>query len=426
MRDTSLNAEKEKALLVKLITPSDSPWEVEESLVELGRLVESAGGEVRGKVTQYRKRPDPAYYIGRGKALDLKGAAEAANCDLVVFDDDLTPTQEKNLEKCVEKRILDRSELILDIFALRARSRQARLQVELAQLQYLLPRLTRMWEHLSRIRGGIGLRGPGETQLEVDRRAIRERIGHLRKQLKVVKSRREQQRVRRSGVYNIAIVGYTNAGKSTLFNLLTGSDAAAGDRLFETLDARTRVLDLDSPRRVVITDTVGFIRKLPHHLVASFRATLEEVVEADLLLHVIDISSKGMSDQLEVVKDVLADLGVEEKRTIQVFNKVDLLENADVIARARSRDGIGVCTSARERSGIDDLRDAIEKEMRKDEVVMAFSFPLDDARSVARLYAAGRVMEKSAHDGRVTVTVRMERGMRDRLLKDGMQGLRVE
>ena len=425
MKNVALEKERERALLVKLIYPSDTPWEVEESLEELGRLVESAGGEVAGKITQFRRQADPAYYVGRGKVDEINSAVEECGCDLVVFDDDLSPTQDKNLEKCVGKRVLDRSEVILDIFALRARTAQAKLQVELAQLQYLLPRLTRMWEHLSRIRGGIGLRGPGETQLEVDRRVIRKRIGHLSKQLKVVKRRRRQQRRRRSRGYNVAMVGYTNAGKSTLFNLLTKGNVATGDRLFETLDARTRNVDLDPPRTVLITDTVGFIRKLPHHLVASFRATLEEVVEADLLLHGIDISSRGVFGHIRVVEDVLVDLGIEEKPIIRIFNKVDRDESTQMEEELRLNYPEGVFTSAAKGTGIEELKEAIREEMKKDELLMEFSFPLVDTRALARLYSVGEVLERSICDGKVKVRVKMEREARDRLLKDGIKGIWV-
>jgi GTP-binding protein HflX len=425
-KTVAVEEKKERALLVKLIAPSDSTWETEESLSELGRLVESAGGQVMGRITQVRKRPDPAHYIGRGKASEIKGAAEEGGCDLVIFDDDLSPTQDKNLEKLLGKRVLDRSELILDIFALRARTAQAKLQVELAQLQYILPRLTRMWEHLSRIRGGIGLRGPGEKQLEVDRRVIRKRIGYLRKQLSVVKRRRKQQRRRRSGEYNIAIVGYTNTGKSTLFNILTNSEVSTGDRLFETLDARTRNLDFESSRTVLITDTVGFIRKLPHHLVASFRATLEEVIEADLLLHVIDISSGGVFEQVQVVEDVLTDLGAMDKPVIYVFNKLDLARDTQTDEGIRLHYPDGVFTSAVEGYGIEELKKAVTVEMRKDELLVEYSFPLDDSRSLSRLYAAGKVLDKSAQDGRIKVKVWMEREARDKLLKDGIKGQRVK
>jgi GTP-binding protein HflX len=415
---------KERALLVKLRTPGESRQEAGESIEELGRLVESAGGEVVGRLIQLRKVPDPAFYIGRGKAEEVKAAAAESGADLVVFDDDLSPTQDKNLEKLIDTRVLDRSELILDIFALRARTAQAMLQVELAQLEYLLPRLTRMWEHLSRIRGGIGLRGPGETQLEVDRRVIRKRIGHLRDRMEIVRRRRRRQRGRRAGEYNIALVGYTNAGKSTLFNRLTGSRIATGDRLFETLDARTRPLRAESGRQVLITDTVGFIRKLPHHLVASFRATLEEVVEARLLLHVVDVSTPGVVERIEVVDRVLEDLGAGATPVIHVFNKIDCGDPADHAAFRETYPGC-VFTSCRDGKGIDGLKAAVLREVRRDALLLEYTIPLLDARTLARLYDAGEVLERSMAHGRMTVRVRMERETRDRLRKAGIRGVRV-
>ena len=417
---------KERALLAKLVSPSDPRREVEESLEELGRLVGSAGGVVVGRVTQQRRRPDPAYYIGKGKALEIKALVESAGCDLVVFDDDLSPGQNKNLEACLGKRVLDRSGLILDIFALRARTKQARLQVELAQLEYLLPRLTRMWEHLSRIRGGIGLRGPGETQLEVDRRVIRRRIGSLRRQLLIVKRRRHRQRRHRSGAFHIALVGYTNAGKSTLFNRLTDAGASVGDRLFETLDARTRRLDLATSRAAMITDTVGFIRRLPHHLIESFRATLEEVIEADLLLHVIDMSSAAALDHIRVVEGVLAEIGAGEKPVIRVFNKVDRAEDAGLETGLQMHYPGGIPTSASRGTGLDLLRTAIRDEMSRGELLMEYSLPVVDSRALSRLHSLGRVLDESLEDGRMRVRVRIEGGMRDRLSKEGIRGIPID
>jgi len=426
MKTTPTARQSERAILVKLIRPSESPREVEESLEELGRLVESAGGVIAGQALQTRKTPDPAYYIGKGKAEEIRLTAEERRCDLVIFDDDLSPAQVRNLERSVGKRVLDRSELILDIFAQRARTDQAKLQVELAQLQYLLPRLTRMWEHLSRIRGGIGLRGPGETQLEVDRRVVRKRIGHLTQRLEQVRGRRERQRDRRSSAFNIAIVGYTNAGKSTLFNLLTRSQVATGDRLFETLDARTRSFDIDSPRGAVITDTVGFIRKIPHHLIASFRATLEEVVEADLLLLVVDVSLSGKFDHMIVVREVLSDLGIDDKPVIHVFNKIDLPGGVEGAREMRLHHPDGIFISAALPLGIEDLVKAIGREIRKDEVLMEYSFPATDTHTLSRLYEEGKILQKSTVAGMLTVRVRMEREAGNRLLREGISGIPLD
>ncbi|HET6618109.1 MAG TPA: GTPase HflX, partial [Gemmatimonadota bacterium] len=265
-------------------------WSDRSLLEEIRALAISAGAEIVGEVVQRREAADKTYFIGKGKAQELRDEVRMSGADLVVFDNDLSPAQGKNLEDLIGKRVLDRSELILDIFAERARTREAKLQVELAQLQYLLPRLKRMWTHLSRIRGGIGLRGPGETQLEVDRRVIRDRIATLKEKLSHIEERRRLQRKGRVDAWNVALVGYTNVGKSTIMNRLSGERLHAEDRLFATLDATTRRIQLPDGEEILLTDTVGFIRNLPHHLVASFRATLEEVVHADLLLHVIDVS----------------------------------------------------------------------------------------------------------------------------------------
>ena len=277
------------------------PALIEDHLEELAHLTDTAGGEVVGYLTQRITKPNPRVYLGEGKAVELKELVSDQEGDLVIFDEELTPAQGKNLEDLLGVRVMDRSELILDIFATRARSSEARMQVELAQLEYLLPRLRRMWIHLSRIRGGIGLRGPGETQLETDRRLIRKRIAILRSKLRQVAKAREVQRQQREGTFQAVLVGYTNAGKSSLLSSLSGSDLFIEDRLFATLDSATRSVDLGQGYQALITDTVGFIRKLPHHLVASFHSTLEEVKEANVLLHVIDASRQDWEDQHDVV-----------------------------------------------------------------------------------------------------------------------------
>jgi GTP-binding protein HflX len=307
-----------------------------EHLAELARLADTAGARVVATVIQCVTAPSPSHYIGRGKVREVLALAQDRGASLVVFDEDLSPAQGKNLERDLNLRVMDRSELILDIFATRARSREARMQVELAQLEYFLPRLARMWVHLSRIRGGIGLRGPGETQLETDRRMIRRRISTLKRKLDHVAQHRATLRQGRRRMLTAALVGYTNAGKSSLLKALTGADTVIEDRLFATLDTLTREAELDGGRgkdgapsaraRVRLIDTVGFIRKLPHHLVASFRATLEEVREADLLLHVIDASHPDWEAQADIVHGVLADLGLVGKPLCHVFNKMDRLD----------------------------------------------------------------------------------------------------
>lgn len=314
----------------------------EEHLNELARLADTAGAKVVDRVIQRVDAPTPKFYVGKGKVNELKLRAADADATLIVFDEELTPVQGKALEDALGRRIMDRSELILDIFATRARSKEAKLEVELAQLEYLLPRLARMWVHLSRIRGGIGLRGPGETQIETDRRLIRRRISRLKEQLQDVAKHREVIRSGRRDVFTAALVGYTNAGKSSLLRALTGAKAFVEDRLFATLDTKTREMKLTSARRpapdarsVRLIDTVGFIRKLPHHLVASFRATLEEAATADALLHVIDASHPQWEEQVRVVNEVLDDVAGSVP-VFPVFNKMDRLDG-DPAFRARAR-----------------------------------------------------------------------------------------
>jgi GTP-binding protein HflX len=303
-----------------------------ENLAELGRLATTAGAVIVDELTQKRLRLDPATYIGRGKLSELKQLVAQHDASLVIFDDELSPAQNRTIEDVVGVRVIDRSILILDIFAHHAQTHEAKLQVELAQLQYTLPRLTRMWAHLGRTGGGIGTRGPGETQLEVDRRRIRTRISQLRKKIERVEGERETRRKGRHGQFRVSLVGYTNAGKSTLFNALTRADVLVADKLFATLETTTRRLHIQGAHHALISDTVGFIRKLPHHLVASFRSTLEEVTEADLLVHVVDASSPAYEDQIEAVNVVLDELVPSDCTRQLVFNKIDRLDEDGVMA----------------------------------------------------------------------------------------------
>ncbi len=327
------------------------------SLDELARLTDTAGARVLATITQKRGTIHPATFIGKGKLEDVKGRVDALDADMVIFDDDLSPAQMRNLEKALGCKVVDRSELILDIFARRARTRESRLQVELAQLEYTLPRLTGMWKHLERQAGGIGTRGPGETQLETDRRLVRERIARLKKELEAVERERETQRRRRRREFRAAIVGYTNAGKSTLFNTLTRSQVFVEDRLFATLDATTRQLVSPSRQIVLLTDTVGFIRKLPHHLVASFHSTLVEAIEADLLLHVVDASDPHFRRQISAVEEVLEEILKTPRPTTLVFNKIDRIEDPTVVEGLRVEYPGSFAVSAREGEGLIPLRD---------------------------------------------------------------------
>jgi GTP-binding protein HflX len=422
--------DRERALLVGVTLPTArggsrqaASEEPEEALEELRLLVESAGAEVVGAVHQNRPALDAAFYIGRGKAEEVRDLVAAAEAELVVFDHDLTPAQGKNLEDLIEVRVVDRSEIILAIFANRARTREARLQVELAQLQYLLPRLKRMWTHLSRIRGGIGLRGPGETQLEVDRRAIRTKIGHLKEKLSGIEDRREVQRRSRSEIFNVALVGYTNAGKSTILNSLAGAGVPAADRLFETLDATTRRVALDERHAFLLTDTVGFVRDLPHHLVASFRATLEEVVEADLLLQVVDVSDPEYDERMRVVDGVLESLGVRATPRLVVFNKADRLseeERVAVLGRVRRTHPEAVVTTAVRAGGLAELRAGLLERLQELEEEVWLALPLSDARGLARLYGRGSVLERRFRNGRVEVRFAGRRTEIARLRSEGI------
>ncbi|TKJ40717.1 GTPase HflX [candidate division LCP-89 bacterium B3_LCP] len=334
----------ERAALVGIVLKGAKPWVTDDFLDELSLLADTAGVRVVDRFVQNRQKPDPGTFIGRGKVKEI--AARNGHFDLVIFDDDLSPVQARLLEDKIGKRVIDRSGLILDIFARRARSKEARTQVELAQLQYLLPRLTGQWRHLERQAGGIGLRGPGETQLETDRRLVRKRISKLSSDLKRIEKQRSTQRKRRQNTFKVAIVGYTNAGKSTLLNNLTDSKAFVEDRLFATLDATVRTLKGPQAETILLIDTVGFIRKLPHHLVASFRSTLEETVVADLLLHVVDASHPHHSDQLAQVRETLEEMGLREHPRILVFNKIDQVESAAEIRQLKVEYGDAVFISA--------------------------------------------------------------------------------
>src|SRR5216683_3001511 len=322
----STNKVSEKVIAVGVVLPDQTRRVAEEHLDELEKLIQTAGGVVVAKVLAKREAPDAATWIGSGKAEEIGKLAGKQRASLVVFDDDLSPAQTRNLEKIIGGKVIDRSALILDIFAGRARSREARTQVELAQLEYMLPRLAKAWSHLERQAGGIGTRGVGETQLELDRRIVRTRIARLKDELEKIEQHRVTQRKARKSTFTVALVGYTNAGKSTLFNRLTSGHAEAVDKLFATLDAKSARISCEMPRVTVIIDTVGFIRKLPHDLVASFRSTMEEAVAADLVLHVIDQSHEQFEEQRTIGDEVLRDLGVDRERVIEVYNKSDRVE----------------------------------------------------------------------------------------------------
>ncbi|KPL07227.1 GTP-binding protein HflX [bacterium SM23_57] len=408
--------QKERVLLIALRRKGVSDWEVDDHLDELAQLADTAGAQVMGRFTQRLAKPDPATFLGKGKVRELVGEVRNRSVNSVVFDDDLAPAQVRNLEKELDVKVLDRSGVILDIFARRARSREARTQVELAQLNYLLPRLTRRWGHLSRQIGGIGVRGPGETQLEVDKRLVRERIAKLSKELVKIEKGRQVRRRRRESMFRAAIVGYTNAGKSTLLNALTGAEAFVEDRLFATLDSTTRKLALTPQTSILLTDTVGFIRKLPHHLVASFRSTLEETVQADLLMHVIDISHPQFRTQMKTVKSVLRELGLEERPRLFVFNKVDQLQEGAALEWARKSYPNAVFISALLGIRISHLVQRLSDIVLQEYVEGDLAIPIDKGDLVAKLYQLAEVLDIDQRDGALHIRFRTHQATLDHVL----------
>ena len=398
--------------------------QMDEHLAELGRLADTAGAELVGTLTQQIDRPHAGTYLGSGKLEELKALVGERSASLVIFDDELTPTQGKNIELVVGKRVMDRAELILDIFATRARSSEARMQVELAQLEYMLPRLARMWTHLEKMRGGIGMRGPGETQIETDRRLIGHRIRVLRERLQDVERHRATMRANRQGTFRVSLVGYTNAGKSSILRAMSGaSEVHVEDRLFATLDPLTRDVDLGEGYHCLMTDTVGFIRKLPHHLVASFRATLEEVREADLLLHVIDASHPSWEEQRLVVDEVLGELGALDTPVVHVFNKMDALEG-DVADAVTERVGNlipdAVFTTTRTEAGLEPLRERLRGAVRAVRPIVAVRVPASDGKLLASLYREGEVLEQRTDGEALVLRVRVDAAQRARLVRAGV------
>ncbi|MFQ5689954.1 MAG: GTPase HflX [Gemmatimonadota bacterium] len=413
-RPIELQPPAERAVLVAAPSPEMAERVVDEHLAELARLTDTAGAELAGIIVQRLAAPHPALYIGSGKAEQLRCLVRQTGASLVIFDEELSPAQGGALERRLGVRVMDRAELILDIFALRARTAEAKLQVELAQLQYMRPRLKRMWTHLSRMGGGIGARGPGEQQLETDRRMIDRRIARLRRALEQISQSRRTRRKARREEFTAALVGYTNAGKSSILRALSGSDLFVEDRLFATLDSATRAVDLGDSGRVLITDTVGFIRKLPHHLVASFRATLEEVTEADLLLHVVDASAADWDHQVEVVNQVLGEAGTEPREMLLVFHKVDRLTYEEEGALRRRCEALSVphvATSIHEPDGLVPLREALRDAIRRRLTTVRVSFPVAEGAILAEAYREGEVLERSLSDGRIVLTARVSEAL---------------
>ncbi len=408
----------EAAILVGVLLSDRNFHDVEHPLDELEGLAETAGARVVGRLTQRREAPDVTTYLGNGKLAELEQLASATDADVVLFDNDLSPAQIRNLEQALSVKVLDRTELILDIFAGRAKTYEARLAVEMAQLQYSLPRLKRMWTHLSRIKMGIGMRGPGEKQLEVDRRLVEKRIHDLGSELKGIQRRKEREVANRRDRMTVSLVGYTNAGKSTLLNKLTGADVLAEDKLFATLDTRTRRWQLPGWGPVLLSDTVGFIRDLPHHLIASFKATLEEARQANLLLHVADASNPAAIDQIVAVYGVLKEIGIEEKDTLLVLNKTDAVEEG-VVRGLLGRYPAAIPISARSGRGLAELAGAVSDALSRDFADVEVETGVENGRLQAFLAANGEVLSKRYTDSRVFIHCRISQNHLGRVQDEG-------
>ncbi len=413
LRD-NLSVRRENALLVKILL-DDRPL-AGDPLVELAELTRSAGAFVVGRAVQRRKAYHPATCVGKGKLDEIRQRADAYEADVIIFDNELSPSQIREIEKATSRKVLDRSELILDIFATRARTREARLQVELAQLEYTAPRLRGMWTHLERIAGaggatgagivgGIGTRGPGESQIEIDRRLADRRVALLKRQIREIDERKTREVRARKDFYTASLVGYTNAGKSTLMNALTHAGAHTEDRLFATLDTLTRRWELGNGRYLLLSDTVGFIRDLPPHLVASFRATLEEALHADLLLHVVDAANPEADAQIAAVAEVLAELGLSERPTLLLFNKIDAAEDHAALTVARQKHPAALLISARTGAGLDQLQAEVDRRMRGEQRRMTLSVPAQDGKALAFLESFAQVLDRRFADGRAILDV---------------------
>jgi len=399
---------------------------VEDSLEEHSQLVQTAGGLVEARVVQSREKPDPAFYIGKGKAEEIARLCEKLNIEVVVFDDDLTPSQQKNLEEKIGVKIVDRTQLILDIFALRANSAMGKIQVELAQMSYLLPRLKGKGILLSRLGGGIGTRGPGETKLEVDRRKIKDRIIKLKEKIKKIEKQRQVIKKKRVNWWTAALIGYTNVGKSTLLNRLAEAEVKVDNRLFATLDPTTRKITLPNNQEILLTDTVGFINKLPHHLVAAFHATLQEVKEADILINVLDASHPKVMEQNEATYSVLRELGAHTKPVINVLNKIDLIENGTRIERIKRALNYPIEISALKGFGIDNLLTRIAAMLEESMVDTVFYFPYERNDLVSFVYENGRVKDKRYLDGKVVIQAKVSLPVAEKLVQYRNGGKAIE
>ncbi len=415
--DTYFGDKPERCVLVGLSLSGQSKWDTADHLMELEALAQTSEAIVVETFMQERARPDSAYFIGKGKAQEIAEFIEEHDIDLIIFDDELSPAQTRNLERFFEKKVIDRAALILDIFARHAQTNEARVQVELAQLSYLLPRLTRQWQHLSRQVGGIGTKGPGETQLETDRRLVRERIARLKTKLKRIARQKQTQRQQRGSLFRAALIGYTNAGKSTILRSLTRADVLVQDQLFATLDTTVKRFDLDNGQQLLISDTVGFIRKLPHHLVASFRTTLAETLEADLLLHVVDAAHPHFEDHIRIVNQLLEELKVHDKLQLLLFNKVDRLKNPASMEQLKAEYPQAVFISATKEIGFTEL-----KKRLKDMAELQYEFRdlvLDVTKGASEhlIYPLATVLDKSYVEQTIRFSLKYPLENRKKILK---------
>ncbi len=394
----------ERAMLVALKLKNETKYIVEEHLDELEMLADTAGAETILKVIQDRPTPDKAHFVGKGKAEELAELVELNDIVLVIFDADLSPTQVRNLEKKLDRKILDRSGLILDIFASHAKTKQAKTQVELAQLQYMLPRLTRAWTHLSKQHGGIGTKGPGETQIETDRRLIRTRITKLKELLRKIENQNKTKSMKRQDFLTASLVGYTNAGKSTLINLLTDADVLAENKLFATLDSTTRSFEIEKNKKVLVSDTVGFIRKLPHNLIASFKTTLNVVKDADIIIHVVDISHPFYEDHIKIVDETLEGLGCTDKTQIILFNKIDVLEEKDRISYVRNKYSNSILISAERGINITEVKEKLlelyENSYKEKRIILNVT----QSKLIAQIHQIADVLSAEYVDDKVEMT----------------------
>jgi GTP-binding protein HflX len=402
--------ETEAAVLVGVKLPNVERWEAEDYLDELEQLVTTAGADVVDKIIQEKDRIDAKYFVGRGKVDEIKRRVNVKKANMVVFDDDLNPAQIRNLEKILNIKILDRSAIILDIFAKHAKTKEAKTQVELAQLHYTLPRLTRLWTHLSKQKGGgISLRGPGETQLETDKRLIQKRISHLKKEMTTIEKQRQTRSKGRSNEFRVSLIGYTNVGKSTIMNALTHANVLSENKLFATLDSTVRKIFLNKDHQVLIADTVGFIRKLPHQLVASFKSTMSEISDSDLLLHIVDVGAPHFMKQIKTVNTVLKELGAEDKKQLMIFNKVDTVDQIQVINDVKNMYPDALFVSALKGIRLQSIKDELLAYIESTFVEKTFELTYKESKLINQLYALGTVIDEQYEDEHIYVQCKISK-----------------